>query len=87
MNRREEKELQSLPDKYVPMRAWSYFWYKILFSIPIIGWICLIIFSLDDSHIVRRNFCRSYFCIFVIMLILLLIVGVIAAVIFIAQGF
>ena len=34
----------------------------LLFSIPLVGFICLIVFSFDNGNINRRNFARSYWC-------------------------
>lgn len=72
-----------LPEKYRPLGMWSYFGYTILFSIPLIGFIFLIIYAFSDKNINRRNFARSYFCVLIIGVILyviaiaLLIAGVI----------
>lgn len=35
----------NIPNEYKPISAWGYFGYNILFSIPIIGFIFLIVFS------------------------------------------
>lgn len=56
--------------------SWGYIGYRILFGIPIIGVILLIVYSLDDSNINRRNFARSYWCRF--LLIILFIVCIFA---------
>ena len=56
-----------------PLSPWAYFGLQILYAIPIVGWIFLIIHAIGASNINRRNFARSYFCILVIVLI---IVGV-----------
>ena len=79
MNKREKDEISYLPEKYKPLGAWGYFGYTILFSLPLIGFICLIIFSFNDSNINRRSFARSYFCAilvgFVVALIMFFAVG------------
>ena len=60
---------------YKPISMWGYFGYEILFTIPIIGLILLIIFSVGGtSNVNLRNFARSFFCVY----ILLIIVAVIA---------
>ena len=66
----------NLPAKYQPLGAWAYFGYALLFSIPLIGLICLIVFSFSDSNINRRNYARSYWCILVVVIIVLLVMGV-----------
>lgn len=65
----------NIPEKYRPISAWGYFGYQILFSIPLIGIILLIVFALSDSNINRRNFARSYFCVFVLIIIVLILFG------------
>lgn len=58
---------------YNYLSAWGYFGYKILFSIPLIGFIFLIIYSFDNNNINRRNFARSYWCTVLIVLILIIL--------------
>lgn len=77
MNSYEREEIYNLPDKYRPLGAWSYLGYQILFMIPLVGLICLIIFALSDSNINRRSFARSYFCIYLIAIVILVFVLVI----------
>lgn len=60
-----------------PLSPWAYFGYMILFSLPLLGFIFLIIFSVDDSNINRRNFARSYWCTLVLIVVLLIIFAVI----------
>lgn len=69
----ELKEIDELPSKYRPLGAWAYFGYSILFSIPLIGFICLIIFALDGNNINRRSYARSFFCVFILTMIIILI--------------
>ena len=69
-------ENKNIPVKYRPLSAWAYFGYQILFSIPVIGFICLIIFAFNNDNINRKNFARSFFCVYV----LLAIAGALAAV-------
>lgn len=72
----EREEIKDLPDKYRPLGAWSYFGYQLLFMIPLIGFICLVIFALSDSNINRRSFARSYFCVYVIVITIIVIIVV-----------
>ncbi len=65
----------SLPEKYRPLGAWAYFGYALLFSIPIIGFIFLIVFSVSDANINRRNYARSFWCILVVALIVTVILA------------
>lgn len=48
------------PDVFKPLSPWAYFGLSILFSLPVVGFIFLIIFSVSDANINRRNFARSY---------------------------
>ena len=74
MTQYEKEEIGKLPEKYRPLGAWGYFGYSILFAIPLIGFICLIVFSFSSSNINRRSFARSYFCVMVLALIVMLVV-------------
>ncbi len=65
----------TVPYQYIPLSPWAYIGYELLFSIPIIGFICLLIFSFNNSNINRRNFARSYFCILLIVIILAVVMG------------
>lgn len=69
-NQIEQQEMASLPAKYQPLGMWAFFGYTILFSIPLVGIICVIVFSFSNTNICRRNFARSYFCIWIIGLII-----------------
>lgn len=51
-----------LPMAYKPLSPWAYFGLQLLFSLPVVGFICLIVFSFDSGNIHRRNFARSYWC-------------------------
>ena len=43
-----------------PLGAWGYLGYSILFSLPLIGWIAVIVFSLVPTNISRRSFARYW---------------------------
>ncbi len=72
----------NLPPELKPLGAWAYFGLSILFSIPIIGLIFLIVFSFSDANIHRRNYARSYFC---MLIVILVIIGVLFATGLLAQ--
>ncbi|MDE7167254.1 MAG: ABC transporter permease [Clostridia bacterium] len=76
MNNIELDEINRLPTKYRPMGAWSYFGYQILFSIPLIGFIALLVCAFSDTNINRRSFARSYFCVLIIAIIIAVILVV-----------
>ena len=73
-----------LPPENEPLSAWGYFGYKLLFGIPIVGFILLIVFSCGASRNVNlKSFARSYWCdllfgaiIALLIVIICLIVGV-----------
>ena len=67
-----------LPEEYRPISMWGYFGYEILFSIPVIGFICLIIFALGAKNVNKKNFARSYFCYTIICLVVFIVVFAIA---------
>ena len=71
-------QANSIPNEYKPLSPWAYVGYNLLFSIPIIGFIMLIVFSFDSSRINRRNYARSYFCAMLIGIILSIILLVLA---------
>ena len=51
-----------IPSQYKPLGCWGYVGYSLLFSIPIVGFICLLVFSFNDSNLNRRSYARSYWC-------------------------
>ena len=71
-------EHPSIPKEYEPISMWGYFGYEILFSIPVIGFICLIIFALGAKNVNKKNFARSYFCYTIICLIIFVVIFSIA---------
>mgnify|MGYP004462533819 FL=1 len=68
--------MKSIPSEYRPLSPWAYFGYGILFNIPVIGFILLIIFSLDNSNINRKNYARSYWCIYILVIIFIIVLTV-----------
>ena len=66
--------MNNIPTEYKPISAWGYFGYQLLFAIPLVGLILLIIFSLGGTRNINlRNFARSYFCIYLLGLIFIII--------------
>jgi len=68
----------SIPEEYRPISMWGYFGYEILFSIPVIGFICLIVFSLGAKNVNKKNFARSYFCYTIICFVIFMVILAIA---------
>lgn len=68
-------ENNNIPAEYRPLSPWAYFGYELLFCIPLVGFICLIVFAFNNSNINRRNFARSYFCVFLITIVLAIVLA------------
>ena len=66
------------PDKFRPISPWAYFGYTVLYAIPIIGLIFLIIHSISQANINRRNFARSFWCTLLLALIIIAVALIIA---------
>ena len=71
-------DYNNLPPEYRPISMWGYFGYEILFSIPIVGFILLLVFSFGGTKNVNlRNFARSYFCLLILVVIFAIVVAII----------
>ncbi len=69
----------NIPSEYRPISAWGYVGYQLLFAIPIIGFIFLLVYALGGTtNINVRNFARSYFCIFLLSLIIGAVIFIVA---------
>ena len=66
----------ALPQENQPLSPWAYFGLSILFNIPVVGFVFLIVFSCSRANINRRNFARSYWCIYVLMAVILAIMAI-----------
>ena len=55
---------------------WGYFGYQILFALPIIGFIALLVCAFGNKNYNVRNFARSYFCVLIIIAVLLILAAV-----------
>ena len=67
-------DINNVPEQYRPISMWGYFGYQILFSIPIVGFIFLVVFALGGTkNVNKRNFARSYFCYLIILIIIMTI--------------
>ena len=68
-------KVSKIPEEYTPISMWGYFGYEILFSIPLIGWICVIIFAISAPNHNLKNFARSQFCFLIIEIVLFCILA------------
>jgi len=66
----------NLPRELWPLSPWAYFGLGILYALPFVGWVFLVIHAIGASNINKRNYARSFFCVYV----LVIIVAVVAAV-------
>lgn len=60
-----------IPKSYRPLGAWTYFGLEILYAIPVVGLIFLICHAIGSENINKRNFARSFFCVYVLALIVI----------------
>ena len=75
MNQIEKEEISRLPEKYRPLSAWAYFGYGILFSLPVVGFILTIVFSLTNGNVNRKNYARSFLCALVLLIIVYIVLA------------
>ncbi len=69
-----DSQKYNIGEYYRPLTAWAYAGYTFLFILPFIGIVFIIVFSLNNENINRRNYARSYLCWLLIALILFAIV-------------
>ncbi|MBR5868686.1 MAG: hypothetical protein IKZ21_04515 [Clostridia bacterium] len=63
-----------IPPEYKPLSPWAYFGYNLLFTIPVVGFICLLVFAFGGgSNINLKNYARSFFCSLALALIIILV--------------
>ncbi len=55
-------EQKQFTEQYRPLSPWAYFGLTILFSVPVVGFVFLLVYTFSNSNINRRNFARSYWC-------------------------
>lgn len=67
-----------LPEEYRPLTMWGYFGYQLLFCVPCVVFIFLLIIAFGGTRNVNlKNFARSYFCVWIIAVVLILLFSVI----------
>ena len=72
----------TIPAEYKPLSPWAYFGLNILFSIPVIGFIFLLVFTFSGANINRRNYARSFWC----YLLVAVIVAIVFLVLYLIMG-
>lgn len=67
----------NIPAEYQPISAWGYFGWNLLFGVPCVGFIVLLVFALGGTkNINLKNYARSFFCIMLLTVIILVILAV-----------
>ncbi len=64
-------------EQYRPLSPWAYFGLNILFSIPVVGFVFLIVYTFSSANINRRNYARSFWCTAILALILFAVLAAI----------
>lgn len=44
----------NIPYNYKPLSPWAYFGYQLLFTIPLIGFIFLLVFAFNNDNIIEE---------------------------------
>lgn len=82
MNEQElymEQEQEHVPQdvsRYAPVSTGTFFWHRVLYGIPVIGWICCLVFSFTQKNVNKRNFARATLIGLIISLVITCIIGV-----------
>ena len=58
---------------YRPLGAWTYWVLRIVFLIPIVGFIIALVLAFSAENINLRNYARSFFCTFAVAFIFIFI--------------
>ena len=73
----------SLPENLRPLSPWAYIGYGILMGIPLVGFICMLVFSFSSTgNVNRRNYARSV----LYMMIIGVVLAIFAAILMAALG-
>ncbi|MBQ4427309.1 MAG: hypothetical protein II881_06110 [Oscillospiraceae bacterium] len=74
---------ESLPENLRPLSPWAYIGYGILMGIPLVGFICMLVFSFSSTgNVNRRNYARSV----LYMMIIGVVLAIFAAILMAALG-
>lgn len=66
----------NLPRELWPLSPWSYFGLGVLYALPVVGWIFLICHAVGAMNINKRNYARSFFCVYALGILLAVISAV-----------
>ena len=73
-----ETPAPTIPKEYKPISPLGYIGWNILFSIPVIGFILLLVFSFSKGNLNRRNYARSFWWLLLIIVVLFIITAIAA---------
>lgn len=76
-----EKTEPVIPKELKPLTTTGIFWYLFLVNIPVIGWICLLLFALAGKNKNKRSLSRAILIYWIIFLLLLCLAFVVAFVV------
>lgn len=66
-------------ERYKPISPLGYIGYEILYAIPVVGFICMIIFAITAKNVNVKNFARAQFVALIIGIIIVLVLSIVAA--------
>lgn len=70
----------TVPPEYKPISPWGYIGYSLLFSIPLVGLICIIVFACGSGGNKNvTNYARSYLWAMLIGVVLSILLGILFA--------
>lgn len=72
---------EDLPEQFRILSPWAYFGLQILYSIPIVGFVFLLIHTFSAGNLNRRSFARSYWCALLIVGSFALVAAIIGVVV------
>ncbi len=70
-----EQQAASLPEELQPISMWGYVGYMVLFSIPLVGLICMIVFAVSGRKLALKNFARAYLVLLAIGIVISIVAG------------
>ena len=63
------------PRQFAPVSTGAFFGYKLLYGIPVIGWILCLVFSFTEKKVNKRNFARATLIGLIISLVITCVIG------------
>ena len=66
-------------ERYKPISPLGYIGYEIMYAIPVVGFICMIIFAITAKNVNVKNFARAQFVALIIGIIIVLVLSIVAA--------